>query len=92
MRFSLPLIRGHRTPVSGGGAFLSSPFFATSPLGYLQLGRCSRYVHHPVDVGPEAPVPVTNCREDVFSETNLSSLCSILHQYPASVTSSIKPK
>src|SRR5215210_1855811 len=44
--------------MSGGGAFLSSPFFATGPLGYLHPGRCSRYVHHPVDVGPEAPVPV----------------------------------
>jgi hypothetical protein len=54
----LPAIRGHRTPVSGGGMFLySSPFVITSLLGSLP-GRGGDYVQHAIDVSPELPVSV----------------------------------
>src|SRR5215213_9421562 len=45
--------------MSGGGTFFSSPPPATTTnaLGPLP-SRCRRYVHHPVDVGPEPAVPV----------------------------------
>jgi hypothetical protein len=54
----LPGIRGHRTPVSGGGLFLySSPFVITSLLGSLP-GCGGDYVQHAIDVSPELPMPV----------------------------------
>src|SRR5215212_8546422 len=56
---SSPPIRAHPSPVSGGGGVsFSSPPFASGRLGHLPPGRCGRYVHHPVNVGSEAPVPV----------------------------------
>ena len=43
--------------MSGGGTFFSSPPLASNSLGPLP-SRGRRYVQHPVDVGPEAAVPV----------------------------------
>ena len=44
--------------MSGGGTFFSSSPLATNSLSALPGRRHGRYVQHPVDVGPEATVPV----------------------------------
>ena len=58
MTFSLPLIRGHRSCMSGGGVFFTSPLFTISYLLDCLPGRSRRYMNHAVEVSAEAPVPI----------------------------------
>ena len=44
--------------MSGGGAFSSSPLLTPSYLLGCLPGRSRRYVYHPVEVSPEAPMPI----------------------------------
>ena len=65
--------------MSGGGTFFSlppffSPFtFTSCCLGSLP-GRHGRYVQHPVDVGPEAAVPVALALDKLYEASLLEKV------------------
>ena len=55
--------------MSGGKAFFSSPLLTTTTttsLGPLSPGRRYRYVHHSIEVGPKASMPVALALHELY--------------------------